>query len=62
LTILFISSLSKVNNWVPENYESIDEVPEEIKDVWQPNVITVKCFGSVSYILSPLSILVVHES
>ena len=42
----------QVNNWEPENYEP-EEVPDEIKDVWQPNVITVKCFGEVSKKLSP---------
>ncbi|KAF6021162.1 ATP1B4 [Bugula neritina] len=41
-----ILKLNRINNWEPENYESIDEVPEEIRDVWKPDVITVKCFGT----------------
>ncbi|XP_067948683.1 sodium/potassium-transporting ATPase subunit beta-1-like [Watersipora subatra] len=41
-----ILKLNRINNWEPENYESIDEVPEEIKDIWRPNLIVVKCFGT----------------
>jgi len=40
-----ILKMNKINNWVPENYAP-DEVPDEIKDVWKPDVITVKCFGA----------------
>ncbi|XP_067948625.1 sodium/potassium-transporting ATPase subunit beta-1-like [Watersipora subatra] len=40
-----ILKLNKVNNWWPENYNE-SEVPDEIKDVWQKNVITLNCYGS----------------
>ena len=35
---------------MPEDWDSIEEVPDEIKDIWVPNskIIPVKCFGTVS--------------
>ena len=35
---------------MPEDWDSNEEVPDEIKDIWVPNskIIPVKCFGTVS--------------
>lgn len=40
-----ILRLNKVFRWMPENYE-LDNVPDEIRGVWKPNIVTVTCQGA----------------
>ena len=44
------STYLQINDWMPEDWDCIEEVPDEIKDIWVPNskIIPVKCFGTVS--------------
>lgn len=37
--------LNKIYNWRPEMYETIDEVPDEIKPYWHPDYIGITCNG-----------------
>jgi sodium/potassium-transporting ATPase subunit beta len=40
--------INRVFGWIPEPYQSKDEVPIEIRDIWQPNMknfVLIKCFG-----------------
>ncbi|CAF1671165.1 unnamed protein product, partial [Adineta ricciae] len=43
-----VIKLNRVFGWVPEPYQSKDEVPLEIRDLWQPvmkDYVLIKCFG-----------------
>jgi len=43
-----IIKLNRIFGWIPEPYQSKDEVPIEIRHLWQPvmkNYILIKCFG-----------------
>ena len=35
----------QIYNWYPDLYRNKSEAPEEIHDVFNPNLIGVKCFG-----------------
>jgi hypothetical protein len=40
--------LNRIFGWIPEPYQSKEEVPLEIRDIWQPvmkDFILIKCFG-----------------
>ena len=40
--------MNQIFGWVPEPYQSKEEVPIEIRDIWQPvmkKFVLIKCFG-----------------
>lgn len=40
--------INQIYGWMPEPYQSKEEVPIEIRDLWQPsmkNFVLIKCFG-----------------